>query len=80
MTERDRRALVVRGGWPGHAPEEAAELFVPFLEASGYDVTLEGSLESLARSSAHSSTVESVCPNALSLAKVASDIDSPRTQ
>ncbi len=28
MTERNRRALVVRGGWPGHAPEEAAELFI----------------------------------------------------
>src|SRR5690606_5752345 len=48
MTGRDRRALVVRGGWPGHAPEEAAELFVPFLEASGFDVTLEGSLEAYA--------------------------------
>ena len=48
MTQRDRRALVVRGGWPGHAPEEAAELFVPFLEAAGFDVTLEGSLEAYA--------------------------------
>ncbi|OLT45549.1 ThuA domain-containing protein [Cellulosimicrobium sp. CUA-896] len=48
MTERGRRALVVRGGWPGHAPEEAAELFVPFLEESGFEVTLEGSLEAYA--------------------------------
>ena len=48
MTDRDRRALVVRGGWPGHAPEEAAELFVPFLKESGFDVTLEGSLEAYA--------------------------------
>ncbi|MFC8923927.1 ThuA domain-containing protein [Cellulosimicrobium sp. NPDC057127] len=48
MTERGRRALVVRGGWAGHAPEEAAELFVPFLTESGFDVTLEGSLEAYA--------------------------------
>lgn len=48
MTERGRRALVVRGGWAGHAPEEAAELFVPFLEESGFDVTVEGSLEAYA--------------------------------
>ncbi|MBD8080153.1 ThuA domain-containing protein [Cellulosimicrobium arenosum] len=51
MTEQDRRALVVRGGWPGHAPDEAAELFVPFLESSGFDVTLDGSLESYADTS-----------------------------
>ena len=42
---QQRRALVVRGGWDGHAPEEAAELFVPFLRESGFDVTVEGSLE-----------------------------------
>jgi type 1 glutamine amidotransferase len=48
MTERNRRALVVRGGWDGHAPVEAAELFVPFLEVSGFDVVLEGSLEAYA--------------------------------
>jgi len=40
-----RRALVVRGGWDGHAPEEAADLFVPFLREHDFDVTLEGSLE-----------------------------------
>ena len=44
MTQQ-RRALVVRGGWDGHAPEEAAELFVPFLRESGFDVVVEGSLE-----------------------------------
>ena len=40
-----RRALVVRGGWDGHAPEEAADLFVPFLREHDFDVTVEGSLE-----------------------------------
>ena len=40
-----RRALVVRGGWDGHAPEEAADLFVPFLREHDFDVVVEGSLE-----------------------------------
>ncbi|WP_250562697.1 ThuA domain-containing protein [Sphaerisporangium fuscum] len=35
---RDRKALVVRGGWEGHAPVEATELFVPFLEKQGFEV------------------------------------------
>jgi len=43
-----RRALVVRGGWDGHAPEEAAELFVPFLREHDFDVVVEGSLEAYA--------------------------------
>ncbi len=38
-----RRALVVRGGWEGHHPVEATELFVPFLEASGFEVRVEES-------------------------------------
>ena len=40
-----RRALVVRGGWEGHSPVEATELFLPFLEASGFDVRVEESNE-----------------------------------
>lgn len=35
-----RTALVVRGGWPGHDPEAATDLFVPFLERAGFDVVL----------------------------------------
>jgi uncharacterized protein len=42
---QQRRALVVRGGWEGHAPEEAAELFVPYLREQDFDVVVEGSLE-----------------------------------
>jgi len=38
-----RRALVVRGGWEGHQPVEATELFLPFLREHGYDVRVEGS-------------------------------------
>ena len=38
-----RRALVVRGGWPGHQPVEATERFIPFLEEHGFDVRVEES-------------------------------------
>nr|WP_243229329.1 ThuA domain-containing protein [Microbacterium sp. CIAB417] len=36
-----RSALIVRGGWDGHHPVEATDLFVPFLKDSGYDVRIE---------------------------------------
>ncbi|GHD39465.1 hypothetical protein D9V29_07915 [Mycetocola manganoxydans] len=38
-----RTALVVRGGWDGHQPVEATNLFLPFLEASGFEVRVEES-------------------------------------
>ncbi len=41
MTERS--ALVVRGGWEGHQPVEATDMFVPHLEANGFSVRIEGS-------------------------------------
>ena len=41
----DRCALVVRGGWEGHHPVETTELFIPFLEGSGFDVRVEESNE-----------------------------------
>ena len=40
-----RRALVVRGGWDGHAPVAATELFLPFLEQNGFAVRVEESPE-----------------------------------
>ena len=40
-----RKALVVRGGWEGHHPVEATDLFIPFLEQSGFDVRVEESNE-----------------------------------
>ena len=38
-----RNALVVRGGWDGHVPVAATELFIPFLEQEGFAVTVEES-------------------------------------
>jgi len=38
MTERARRALIVRGGWEGHQPVETTALFIPFLERNGFEV------------------------------------------
>ena len=40
---RPRHALVVRGGWDGHMPVETTDLFIPHLEANGFDVRIEGS-------------------------------------
>ena len=37
--------LVVRGGWDGHAPVETTDLFLPFLEDAGFDITVEETLE-----------------------------------
>jgi type 1 glutamine amidotransferase len=48
MPHDNRRALVVRGGWLGHVPVEATDLFVPFLRDSGFDVILEETLEAYA--------------------------------
>jgi type 1 glutamine amidotransferase len=38
-----KKALVVRGGWEGHQPLEATELFIPFLEENGFEVRIEES-------------------------------------
>jgi uncharacterized protein len=35
---RPRHAIVVRGGWDGHQPIEATDLFIPFLERNGFQV------------------------------------------
>ncbi|MFI9012070.1 ThuA domain-containing protein [Actinosynnema sp. NPDC053489] len=40
---RQPKALVVRGGWEGHRPVEATELFLPFLERHGYAVRVHDS-------------------------------------
>jgi len=36
-------ALIVRGGWDGHQPVEATDLFIPHLRAAGYEVTVSDS-------------------------------------
>ncbi|KJQ54243.1 ThuA domain-containing protein [Microbacterium sp. SA39] len=40
-----RRALIVRGGWPGHQPVETTDLFRPFLGDNGFDIRIEESSE-----------------------------------
>jgi type 1 glutamine amidotransferase len=42
-TTPTKKALVVRGGWDGHQPVEATNLFVPFLTANGFEVRIEES-------------------------------------
>jgi uncharacterized protein len=43
-----KRALIVRGGWDGHQPVEATDLFIPHLEAAGYAVEVSESPKSYA--------------------------------
>ncbi|GAA4425772.1 ThuA domain-containing protein [Georgenia halophila] len=33
----NKQAIIVRGGWEGHQPEAATDLFLPFLADSGFD-------------------------------------------
>jgi uncharacterized protein len=40
-----RRALVVRGGWEGHAPVETTELFLPALKDAGFDIDVADCLD-----------------------------------
>ena len=41
-----RRALVTRGGWEGHLPVEATELFIPFLRENDFEVEVSDNLDS----------------------------------
>src|SRR3954453_9872518 len=43
MPTESRRALVVRGGWEGHCPVEATDMFIPFLEKEGFSVEVRDS-------------------------------------
>jgi type 1 glutamine amidotransferase len=52
----ERKALVVRGGWEGHAPVEATELFLPFLRENGFEVRVEESPEVYADTEALAAT------------------------
>ncbi|WP_329173909.1 MULTISPECIES: ThuA domain-containing protein [unclassified Streptomyces] len=45
MTDPIRKALVVRGGWEGHAPVEITDLFLPFLKDQGFAVEISDSLD-----------------------------------
>jgi type 1 glutamine amidotransferase len=50
------QALVVRGGWEGHRPVEATEMFVPFLDDHGYEVRVRDSTEIYADAGAMAAT------------------------
>ncbi|MBO3732949.1 ThuA domain-containing protein [Glycomyces niveus] len=52
----ERTALIVRGGWEGHAPVEATELFLPFLREQGFEVRIEESPEVYADADALAAT------------------------
>ena len=41
-----KKALFVRGGWPGHEPEKCAAIFAPFLEENGYEAEISTTLDS----------------------------------
>jgi type 1 glutamine amidotransferase len=43
MSSTSRTALIVRGGWDGHEPVEATNLFIPHLESNGFEVRVEES-------------------------------------
>lgn len=43
-----KKAIIVYGGWEGHAPQYGAELFGGLLEENGYAVTLSDSLDRFA--------------------------------
>jgi uncharacterized protein len=40
-----KSALFVWGGWEGHEPVKCRDIFVPFLQGQGYDVTVSDSLD-----------------------------------
>jgi type 1 glutamine amidotransferase len=40
-----RKALVVRGGWEGHSPVRATEMFLPGLADAGFDVEIAEDLD-----------------------------------
>lgn len=47
MTEANetKRALMVWGGWMGHEPKKCVDIFAPYLESQGYDVTISDTLD-----------------------------------
>jgi type 1 glutamine amidotransferase len=40
-----KSALFVCGGWEGHEPEKCAAIFIPFLQAKGYEVEISFTLD-----------------------------------
>lgn len=46
MSNSNKKALIVWGGWEGHEPKQCADLFGPLLEVRGFDVTVSDTLDS----------------------------------
>jgi uncharacterized protein len=41
----NKKALMVWGGWMGHEPDLGVQIFAPYLESQGYDVTVSDTLD-----------------------------------
>ena len=41
----NKKALMVWGGWMGHEPDQCVDIFAPYLESQGYDVTISDTLD-----------------------------------
>ncbi len=42
---KGKKVLFVHGGWQGHDPEKCRDIFVPWMEAEGADITVSDSLD-----------------------------------
>lgn len=40
-----KKSLMVWGGWQGHEPEQCVNIFAPLIEAAGFDVDIETTLD-----------------------------------
>ncbi len=40
-----KKALMVWGGWEGHQPRQCVEVFAPFLQANGFEVSVHDSMD-----------------------------------
>ena len=41
-----KSALIVWGGWDGHEPKQCADIYAPWLETKGFNVTVSDTLDS----------------------------------
>lgn len=55
-SQAPKHAVVVRGGWDGHEPIPATELFIPFLKENGFEVSVHESPEVYADAAVMSET------------------------
>ncbi len=45
MSDANKKALMVWGGWMGHEPDQCVDIFAPYLRSQGYDVTVSDTLD-----------------------------------